>query len=51
MIFPHAAENRKIRGICPCPAIREGDTHAGVLRVSGRTSRVYARPTAGFPRC
>jgi len=51
MIFPHAVENRKIRGICPCPAIREGDTHVGVLRVSGRTSRVYARPTAGFPRC
>ena len=24
--FSHAAENRKIRGICPCPAIREGDT-------------------------
>ena len=51
MIFPHAVENRKIRGICPCPAIREGDTRVGVLRVSGRTSRVYARPTAGFPRC
>jgi hypothetical protein len=49
--FSHAAENRKIRGICPCPAIREGDTRVGVLRVSGRTSRVYARPTAGFPRC
>ena len=51
MIFLYAAENRKIRGICPCPAIREGDTRVGVLRVSGRTSRVYARPTAGFPRC
>ena len=51
MIFPHAVENRKIRGICPCPAIREGDTHVGVLRVSGRTSRVYAHLTAGFPRC
>ena len=51
MIFPHAAENRKIRGICPCPAIREGDTRVGVLRVSGRTNRVYARPAAGFPRC
>ena len=50
MIFPHAAENRKIRGICPCPAIREGDTRVGVLRVSGRTNRVYARPAAGFPR-
>ena len=49
MIFPHAAENRKIRGICPFPAIREGDTRVGVLRVSGRTSRVYARPAAGFP--
>ena len=51
MIIPHAAENRKIRGICPCPAIREGDTRVGVLRVSGRTNRVYARPAAGFPRC
>ena len=51
MIIPHAAENRKIRGICPCPAIREGDTRIGVLRVSGRTNRVYARPAAGFPRC
>ncbi len=51
MIIPHAAENRKIRGICPCPAIREGDTRVGVLRVSGRISRVYARPTAGFPCC
>lgn len=51
MIIPHAAENRKIRGICPCPAIREGDTRVGVLRVSGRTSRVYARPAAGFPCC
>lgn len=51
MIILCAAENRKIRGICPCPAIREGDTRVGVLRVSGRTSRVYARPTAGFPRC
>ena len=51
MIIPHAAENRKIRGICPFPAIREGDTHVGVLRVSGRTNRVYARPTSGFPRC
>lgn len=51
MIIPRAAENRKIRGICPCPAIREGDTRVGVLRVSGRTNRVYARPAAGFPRC
>lgn len=51
MIFLCAAENRKIRGICPCPAIREGDTRVGVLRVSGRTNRVYARPAAGFPRC
>ena len=51
MIFLRAAENRKIRGICPCPAIREGDTRVGVLRVSGRTNRVYARPAAGFPRC
>ena len=51
MIFLYAAENRKIRGICPCPAIREGDTRVGVLRVSGRTNRVYARPAAGFPRC
>ncbi len=51
MIFLYAAENRKIRGICPCPAIQEGDTRVGVLRVSGRISRVYARPTAGFPRC
>ncbi len=50
MIIPHAAENRKIRGICPFPAIREGDTRVGVLRVSGRTNRVYARPAAGFPR-
>ena len=50
MIFLYAAENRKIRGICPCPAIREGDTRVGVLRVSGRTNRVYARPAAGFPR-
>ena len=51
MIFLRAAENRKIRGICPCPAIREGDTRVGVLRVSGRTNRVYARPAAVFPRC
>lgn len=51
MIILYAAENRKIRGICPCPAIREGDTRVGVLRVSGRTNRVYARPAAGFPRC
>ena len=51
MIIPRAAENRKIRGICPCPANREGDTRVGVLRVSGRTNRVYARPAAGFPRC
>ena len=51
MIILRAAENRKIRGICPCPAIREGDTRVGVLRVSGRTNRVYARPAAGFPRC
>ncbi len=51
MIIPRAVENRKIRGICPCPAIREGDTHVGVLRVSGRTSRVYAHLTAGFPCC
>ena len=51
MIFLRAAENRKIRGICPCPANREGDTRVGVLRVSGRTNRVYARPAAGFPRC
>ena len=51
MIILRAMENRKIRGICLCPAIREGDTHVGVLRVSGRISRVYARPTAGFPRC
>ncbi len=51
MIILCAAENRKIRGICPCPAIREGDTRVGVLRVSGRRNRVYARPAAGFPRC
>ena len=51
MIILRAAENRKIRGICPCPANREGDTRVGVLRVSGRTNRVYARPAAGFPRC
>ena len=51
MIILRAAENRKIRGICPCPAIREGDTRVGVLRVSGRTNRVYARPAAGFSRC
>ena len=45
MIFLYAAENRKIRGICPCPAIREGDTHVGVLRVSGR------KPCLRAPHC
>ena len=40
MIFPHAAENRKIRGICPCPAIREG----------GHARRGTSRQRAHKPR-
>ena len=51
MIFPHAAENRKIRGICPCPAIREGDTvsvnfDTGVItdETTGRTFQAAPFP-------
>ena len=40
MIFPHAVENRKIRGICPCPAIREG----------GHARRGTSRQRAHKPR-
>jgi len=40
MIIPHAAENRKIRGICPCPAIREG----------GHARRGTSRQRAHKPR-
>jgi len=49
MIFPHAAKTVKSGAFALAPPSGRGDTHVGVLRVIGRTSRVYARPTAGFP--
>ena len=46
MIFPHAVENRKIRGICPCPAIREG----GHARRGTSRQRAH-KPRLRAPHC